>query len=61
MCYDESRLKTPSFNKYLIPTAMDVPLYQSFVMESRSDLGAFDAPTVREGVVGARRATEGAG
>ncbi len=48
LCYDEGRLTTPSFSEYLIPTAMDVPLYQSIILESRSGLGPFGAKGIGE-------------
>ena len=48
LCYDEGQLTTPSFSEYLIPTAMDVPLYQSIILESRSGLGPFGAKGIGE-------------
>ena len=39
---------TPSFSEYLIPTAMDVPDYQSIILESRSGLGPFGAKAIGE-------------
>ena len=48
LCYEEGRLTTPSFSEYLIPTAMDVPRYQSIILESRSGLGPFGAKGVGE-------------
>ena len=46
--YEEGRLTTPSFSEYLIPTAMDVPRYQSIILESRSGLGPFGAKGIGE-------------
>ncbi|MDH3919724.1 MAG: molybdopterin-dependent oxidoreductase, partial [Rhodospirillales bacterium] len=48
LCYEEGRLTTPSFSEYLIPTAMDVPRYQSIILESRSGLGPFGAKGIGE-------------
>jgi CO/xanthine dehydrogenase Mo-binding subunit len=48
LCYVEGRLTTPSFSEYLIPTAMDVPHYQSIILESRSGLGPFGAKGIGE-------------
>ena len=59
MCYDKNRLKTQSFNKYLIPTAMDVPLYRFFVLEPPCGAGALAPPIVPAGVVRVWRDTEG--
>ncbi|MDH3595888.1 MAG: xanthine dehydrogenase family protein molybdopterin-binding subunit [Rhodospirillales bacterium] len=48
LCYEEGRPTTPSFSEYLIPTAMDVPRYQSIILESRSGLGPFGAKGIGE-------------
>jgi CO/xanthine dehydrogenase Mo-binding subunit len=48
LCYEEGQLTTPSFSEYLIPTAMDVPRYQSIILESRSGLGPFGAKGIGE-------------
>lgn len=48
MIYKEGRLMTPSLSEYLIPTAMDVPHFQSIILESRSGLGPFGAKGVGE-------------
>ena len=48
LVYEEGRLMTPSFSEYLIPTAMDVPDYQSIILESRSGLGPFGAKAIGE-------------
>jgi CO/xanthine dehydrogenase Mo-binding subunit len=48
LLYDGGQLVSPSFSEYLIPTAMDVPDYQSIILESRSGLGPFGAKGVGE-------------
>ena len=48
LVYEEGRLMTPSFSEYLIPTTMDVPDYQSIILESRSGLGPFGAKAIGE-------------
>jgi CO/xanthine dehydrogenase Mo-binding subunit len=48
MIYREGRLMTPSFSEYLIPTAMDVPIVKSIILESRSGLGPFGAKGIGE-------------
>ncbi|MBM3732685.1 MAG: xanthine dehydrogenase family protein [Acidimicrobiia bacterium] len=48
MIYREGRLTTPSFSEYLIPTAMDVPVVKSIILESRSGLGPFGAKGIGE-------------
>jgi CO/xanthine dehydrogenase Mo-binding subunit len=48
LLYKEGRLMTPSFSEYLIPTAMDVPIVQSIILESRSGLGPFGAKGIGE-------------
>jgi CO/xanthine dehydrogenase Mo-binding subunit len=48
MIYRDGRLLTPSLSEYLIPTAMDVPLVQSIILESRSGLGPFGAKGIGE-------------
>lgn len=48
MIYRDGRLMTPSFSEYLIPTAMDVPLVRSIILESHSGLGPFGAKGIGE-------------
>jgi len=48
MIYRDGRLMTPSFSEYLIPTAMDVPVVKSIILESRSGLGPFGAKGIGE-------------
>lgn len=46
--YEQGRLVSPSFSEYLIPTSMDVPIYQSIILESRSGVGPFGAKGIGE-------------
>lgn len=46
--YDQGRLVSPSFSEYLIPTSMDVPIYRSIILESRSGVGPFGAKGIGE-------------
>ncbi|MCK6453480.1 MAG: xanthine dehydrogenase family protein molybdopterin-binding subunit [Alphaproteobacteria bacterium] len=48
MIYREGRLMTPSLSEYLIPTAMDVPVVKSIILESRSGVGPFGAKGIGE-------------
>ncbi len=48
MIYRDGQLMTPSFSEYLIPTAMDMPMVQSIILESRSGLGPFGAKGIGE-------------
>ncbi len=48
MIYRDGQLMTPSFSEYLIPTAMDMPIVQSIILESRSGLGPFGAKGIGE-------------
>ena len=48
MIYREGRLMTPSLSEYLIPTAMDVPMVKSIILESRSGVGPFGAKGIGE-------------
>lgn len=48
MIYREGRLMTPSLSEYLIPTAMDVPVIKSIILESRSGVGPFGAKGIGE-------------
>jgi len=48
MLYHDGRLMTPSLSEYLIPTAMDVPIVKSIILESRSGLGPFGAKGIGE-------------
>ncbi len=48
LIYKDGRLLTPSLSEYLIPTAMDVPLVRSIILESRSGLGPYGAKGIGE-------------
>ncbi len=43
--------KTPSFTKYLIPTALDMPEVDTFIIEDPVDRGPFGAKGVGEGAI----------
>ena len=48
LVYEDGQLVSPSFSEYLMPTAMDVPRYQSIILESRSGMGPFGAKGIGE-------------
>jgi len=48
LIYENGQLISPSFSEYLMPTAMDVPRYQSIILESRSGIGPFGAKGIGE-------------
>lgn len=48
---DRGITKTPSFTKYLIPTALDVPEVATFIIEDPVDRGPFGAKGVGEGAI----------
>jgi CO/xanthine dehydrogenase Mo-binding subunit len=48
LVYENGQLMSPSFSEYLMPTSMDVPRYQSIILESRSGLGPFGAKGIGE-------------
>lgn len=48
---DKGVTKTPSFTKYLIPTALDVPDVKTFIIEDPVDRGPFGAKGVGEGAI----------
>lgn len=48
---DRGVTKTPSFTKYLIPTALDVPDVKTFIIEDPVDRGPFGAKGVGEGAI----------
>ena len=48
MVYEQGQLMSPSFSEYLIPTAMDVPIVESIILESGTGLGPFGAKGIGE-------------
>ena len=48
---DKGYTKTPSFSKYLIPTAMDAPEITTYIVESEEPRGPFGAKGVGEGAI----------
>lgn len=48
---EEGVTKTPSFTKFLIPTALDIPEIEIFIIEDPVDRGPFGAKGVGEGAI----------
>ncbi len=48
---DKGKTLTPSFSKFLIPTSMDSPVMETYLIESNEELGPFGAKGVGEGAI----------
>lgn len=48
---EEGRTKTPTFTKYIIPTALDIPNIETYIIEDPIDRGPFGAKGVGEGAI----------